>query len=145
MSERLPFSSGEELISRVMGGANVCTYVMGSLWSWSYHVSIQSIGRRKVWSNRSERERSCLLRRFPCPAFHWTCYHGILDCVHSFKQLANQVGYKFIARVAIELEHKQTLSSGCALGLGSFTAMNPWPRAITITYIVDNIIVLQYN
>ena len=53
---------------------------------------------------------------------------------------------RFIAQVAIELECKQTLSSGCALGLGSFTAMNPWPRAITITYIVDNnIIVLQYN
>ena len=28
---------------------------------------------------------------------------------------------------------KQTLSSGFALGLGSFTAINPWPRAITIT------------
>ena len=63
----------------------------------------------------------------------------------SFKRLANQGRYKrFIARVAIELERKQTLSSGCALGLGSFTAMNPWPRAIIIVE-YNNIIVLQYN
>ena len=32
-----------------------------------------------------------------------------------------------IARVARDLwQRKQTLSSGCALGLGSFTAINPW-------------------
>ena len=38
-----------------------------------------------------------------------------------------------IARVARDLwQRKQTLSSGSALGLGSFTAINPWPRAITI-------------
>ena len=40
-----------------------------------------------------------------------------------------------IARVVRDLwQRKQTLSSGFALGLGSFTATNPWPRAITITY-----------
>ena len=43
-----------------------------------------------------------------------------------------------IARVARDLwQRKQTLSSGCALGLGWFTAINPWPRAITITYILS--------
>ena len=32
-----------------------------------------------------------------------------------------------IARVSRDLwQRKQTLSSGCALGLGSFTAINPW-------------------
>ena len=37
------------------------------------------------------------------------------------------------ARVARDLwQRKQTLSSGCALGLGS---INPWPRALTITYL----------
>ena len=42
-----------------------------------------------------------------------------------------------IARVARDLwQRKQTLSSGFALGLGSFTAINPWPRAITITNII---------
>ena len=40
-----------------------------------------------------------------------------------------------IARVAKDLwQRKQTLSSGFALGLGSFTAINPWSRAVTITY-----------
>ena len=43
--------------------------------------------------------------------------------------------YNGIARVARDLwQHKQTLSLGFALGLDSFTAINPWPRAITITY-----------
>ena len=69
--------------------------------------------------------------------------------MHSFKWLANQVGYKFIARVAIELERKQNLVLG----------LRPWTRfvycheslapAISITYIVDynnNIIIVpQYN
>ena len=33
-----------------------------------------------------------------------TCYHGVLDCAHSFKQLANQVGYIIvIALVAVNL------------------------------------------
>ena len=48
---------------------------------------------------------------------------------------ANQVGYiiSVIARVARDLwRRKQTLSSGFALGLGSFTAINPWPHAIAI-------------
>ena len=40
----------------------------------------------------------------------------------------------YSARVARDLWlRKQTLSSGFALGLGLFTAINPWPRAITIT------------
>ena len=45
------------------------------------------------------------------------------------------VGYiVVIAWVARDLwRHKQTLSSGFVLGLGSFTAINPWPCAITIT------------
>ena len=45
---------------------------------------------------------------------------------------ANQVGYIIvIARVARDLwQRKQTLSLGCALGLGWFTAINPWPCAI---------------
>ena len=45
------------------------------------------------------------------------------------------MGYNtVIARVARDLwRRKQTLSSGFALGLGPFTAINPWPRAITIT------------
>ena len=40
----------------------------------------------------------------------------------------NQMGYiTVIARVARDLwQRKQTLSSGFALGLGSFTAINPW-------------------
>ena len=39
-----------------------------------------------------------------------------------------------IARVARDLwQHKQTLSSGFALGLSLFTAINRWPRATTIT------------
>ena len=54
----------------------------------------------------------------------------------TLEQLTNQVGYIIvIARVARDLwQRKQTLSSGFALGLGWFTAINPWPRAITITY-----------
>ena len=41
-----------------------------------------------------------------------------------------------IARVAMDLwQRKPTLSSGYALGLGRFTAINPGSRAITITYI----------
>ena len=54
----------------------------------------------------------------------------------------NQVGHiTVIARVARDLwQRKQTLSSGSALGLGSFTAINPWPRAITITYNQSRII-----
>ena len=32
-------------------------------------------------------------------------------------------------------QRKQTLSSGYALGLGPFTAINPWPCALTITYL----------
>ena len=39
-----------------------------------------------------------------------------------------------MARVARDLwQRKRTLSSGYALGLDWFTAINPWPRAITIT------------
>ena len=39
-----------------------------------------------------------------------------------------------IARVARDLwQRKQTLPLGCALGLGWFTAINLWPRAITIS------------
>ena len=50
-------------------------------------------------------------------------------------EAANQVRYIIvIARVARDLwQRKQTLSSGCALGLGWFTAINPRPCAITIT------------
>ena len=42
----------------------------------------------------------------------------------------NQMGYiTVIARVAMDLwRRKQTLSSGCALGLGQFTAINPYHR-----------------
>ena len=120
-----------------MGGANVCTLWVW-FWSlWSYEVTTSAFPSvAEVWLSRSKCERSCPLRRFPCPALHWTCYHGVWDCVHTFKRLANQVGYIIvIARVAMDLwQRKQTLSSGCALGLGSFTAINPWPRAITITY-----------
>ena len=128
MSERLPFSSSEELVSWAMGGANVCTWV----WFWTYHVSISS-HHRSV--SQSKRERSFLLCRFLHPALHLTGHHGALDCVHSFKRLANQVGYIIvIAWVARDLwQRKQTLSSGCVLGLGSFTAIHPRPRAITIT------------
>ena len=48
----------------------------------------------------------------------------------------NQMGYiTVIARIARDLwQRKRTLSSGYALGLGSITGINPWPRAITITY-----------
>ena len=49
-----------------------------------------------------------------------------------------------IARVARDLwQRKQTLSSGSALGLGSFTAINPWPRAITITYMYWVVFILE--
>ena len=42
-----------------------------------------------------------------------------------------------IARVARDLwQRKPTLSSGYALGLGRFTAINPRTRAISITYLV---------
>ena len=38
------------------------------------------------------------------------------------------MGYIIVnARVAMNLWSKQTLSSGFALRLGSFTAINPWP------------------
>ena len=47
--------------------------------------------------------------------------------------------YNSYSTVAMDLwRRKQTLSSGCALGLGRFTAINPWPRAITITYNIRN-------
>ena len=62
-------------------------------------------------------------------------YNLALNCfclVHfslrfTLEQLTNQVGYIIvIARVARDLwQRKQTLSSGCALGLGWFTAINP--------------------
>ena len=58
----------------------------------------------------------------------------------------NQMGYiTVIARVARDLwRRKQTLSSGFALGLGSFTAMNPWHPCynynIHILYIIIYII-----
>ena len=47
----------------------------------------------------------------------------------------NQMGYiTVIARAARDLwQHKQTLSLGYALGLGSLTVINPRPHAITIT------------
>ena len=39
-----------------------------------------------------------------------------------------------IARFARDLwQRKQTLSSGFTLGLGSFAAINPWPRATVTT------------
>ena len=142
MSERLPFSSGEELISRAMGGANVCTYGLVSEAEVTTSAFSLSIAEKSDRIEASVKEVVC------CNAFpvqHFTELI-VLDCVHSFKWLVGPGRYKrFIARVAIELERKQTLSSGCALGLGSFTAMNPWPRAITITYINNIIIVLQYN
>ena len=66
------------------------------------------------------------------------CYSVHFSLRFTLEQLTNQVGYTciiVIARVARDLwQRKQTLSSGCALGLGWFTAINPWPRAITITY-----------
>ena len=127
MNERRPFLSGEALISWSMGGANICT-----LWVWlywRYHISIPSL----CWSlSRSKRRTSCLLRRLPCPALHWTCYHGVLDYVNSFKWLTNQVGC-IIVKARVARQRKQTLSLGCALGLGSFTAINPWLHALTIT------------
>ena len=43
--------------------------------------------------NRSKHERSSLLHCFPCPALHWTCHCGVLDCVLSFKWLANHTVY----------------------------------------------------
>ena len=44
---------------------------------------------------------------------------------------SNQSG-EIYNRVARDLwQRKQTLSSGFALRLGLFTAINPWPRAIT--------------
>ena len=52
------------------------------------------------------------------------CCHGSVQSII----LANQMGHiTVIARVARDLwQRKQTLSSGFALGLGSFTAINPW-------------------
>ena len=129
MSKRLSFSSCKELINRAMGGVNVCM-----LWVWfcSYHVSISSCHQSL---SQGKCGKSSLLCRFHCQVLHWTCRHGVLDCLHSFKQLANQAGYIIvIARVATDLrQSKQTLSLGFALRLGTFTAINPWPFAITIT------------
>ena len=60
--------------------------------------------------------------------------HGVLDCVGALVQTASQSCRIVIAQVAVDLwQHKQTLSSSCALGLGSFTAINSWPRALTLT------------
>ena len=141
MSERLPFSSSEELISWAMGGANVYTLMRYGCGCEATTSAFSSVA--EVWWSQSlsKHESSCLLQRFPCPALHWTCYHGVLDhidCVHLFKRLANQVGYIIvIARVARDLwQRKQTLSSGCALGLGSFTAINP--RHPCYYYYVDH-------
>ena len=52
------------------------------------------------------------------------CCHGSVQSI----VLANQMGHiTVIAWVARDLwQCKQTLSSGFALGLGSFTATNPW-------------------
>ena len=101
-------------------------------WFWSYHVSI-SRRCQSLISRISQQWSRSLLGHFPCAALHWTCYH---DCVESFKQLANQVGYMILQlshRLPGIYGNKQTLSSGSTLGLGSFTAINPCPRVITIT------------
>ena len=74
-------------------------------------------------------------------ALNCCCYRvakntRFISVTFTLEQLTNQVGYIIvIARVARDLwQRKQTLSSGCALGLGWFTAINPRTRAITITY-----------
>ena len=78
----LPFLSSEELISKRF----ICMHVM--------HMGV--VLKLRLWSLRRRQSRleiSSPLCCFPCPALHWTCCHGVLDCVHSFKWLMNQVGY----------------------------------------------------
>ena len=107
--------SGEELSSWAMGGANILDVWV---WLWSYHISIFS--HHQSVSLRSKRWSASLLCRFPCPALHWTGYHGGLDCVESFKQLANLVGH-ITARVDLD----NSYSTGCQ----GFMAVNkPCPR-----------------
>ena len=59
-----------------------------------------------------------------------------MDSIARMTIRTNLMGYiTVIARFAKDLwRRKQTLSSGFTFGLGSFTTINPWPRAITITY-----------
>ena len=105
----------------------VCTCSLW-VWFWSYHVSISSNRQ-----SQRKREISSLLHCFPCPALHWIFFHSILDCVHSFKLPANQVGYIIVkAWVPMDLwQCKQTLSLGFIRKLSSFTAINPWLCALT--------------
>ena len=61
---------------------------------------------------------------------------GIYMQLHRATVRTSQMGYIILvkAQVAMDLwRRKQTLSLGFALGLGQFTAMNPWPCALTIT------------
>ena len=54
--------------------------------------------------------------------------------------------YNSYSTVARDLWQRQPpLSSGCALGLGSvYCRINPWPRAITITYLIT-IVQARFN
>ena len=56
---------------------------------------------------------------------------------HTLDQSDGIFNSNCIAWVARDLwQRKQTLSLGCALGLGSFTAINAWLRATCITVIL---------
>ena len=57
-------------------------------------------------------------------------FYGLGACAAPW---TNQIGYLYKSYKTGLWQHKQTLSLGCALGLGSFTAMNPWPCAVIIT------------
>ena len=131
MSERLPFSSSEELISWVMGGANISVAyyahyieVVLKLLHQLFHLSSKSESK-----TQSKLERSSPVCRFPCPVLHWACYQGVGLC--AFIQTASQSGgiyntgcYGFMA--VDELSPRTTRARTC------YVYIVVWSRNITM-------------
>ena len=123
-----------------LGGAVLIAEVGGKDLS-PIEAHSNCLGTLSTHTYQDSKEKNCK----PSFAFLFESVCSVYSRCHSIFEHAqrlrdtcrwtNQVSHiTVIARVARDLwQHKQTLSLGFALGLGSFTAINPWPRAMTIT------------
>ena len=68
----LEWQWASDCILQLMGGANIWTL---RVWFWKYHINIFGHGQSL---SRDERD-------IHCQVLCWSCHHGVLDCVHSFK------------------------------------------------------------
>ena len=143
MSERLPFSSGEELISWAMGGANVCTLWVW-FWSlWSYHVSIsirQQSSCAEVWSKQVQKKLSVAMLSY---CFLSACK----DCRESYLTVeCYPCRFDVASGSSKNGDSEKARTSFKSLSLLEFVSLLLWMFGLfTVTVSMDSVCALHYG